>query len=238
MATFLDKSPCRANGSNVICRPGHPGRQPLAGLDGPTPARSAAVDAAPTQCGARGGGGLVDRADARPTQMLTAGALAWCWRINLPVALATTLYTNPLTIVPLYWLAYEYGCLLTGQQGGSASAAARVGYAGIWRLAGANGRLGANPGLAIIAGVLTGLTLGLAGHGLVMLAWRWHTVHAWRHRRHLQGKHHMALTEHTLIRNNCSKAAFARVSGSRAPARWQRGGASTSPTPARWRFCR
>ena len=30
-------------------------------------------------------------------------------RVNLPLSLVTTLYTNPLTIVPLYLLAYEIG---------------------------------------------------------------------------------------------------------------------------------
>jgi uncharacterized protein (DUF2062 family) len=47
-----------------------------------------------------------------PTQMPTAALLALWWRVNLPVALATTLYTNPLTVVPLYMLAYEYGTLI------------------------------------------------------------------------------------------------------------------------------
>lgn len=47
-----------------------------------------------------------------PTQMPTAALLALWWRVNLPVALATTLYTNPLTVVPLYLLAYEYGALI------------------------------------------------------------------------------------------------------------------------------
>src|SRR5260221_7398065 len=33
---------------------------------------------------------------------------------TIPVALATTLYTNPLTIVPLYLLPYSYGSLILG----------------------------------------------------------------------------------------------------------------------------
>src|SRR4029077_9532575 len=37
-----------------------------------------------------------------PLQMLTAALLAIPLRMNLPVALITTFYTNPLTIVPLY----------------------------------------------------------------------------------------------------------------------------------------
>ncbi|HYM26742.1 MAG TPA: DUF2062 domain-containing protein, partial [Steroidobacteraceae bacterium] len=49
-----------------------------------------------------------------PLQMLTAALLAIPLRKNLPVALMTTLYTNPFTIAPLYLLAYAYGRLLLG----------------------------------------------------------------------------------------------------------------------------
>jgi uncharacterized protein (DUF2062 family) len=41
-----------------------------------------------------------------PLQMLTALLIAIPLKKNLPVALLMTLYTNPLTIVPLYVLAY------------------------------------------------------------------------------------------------------------------------------------
>ena len=41
--------------------------------------------------------------------MLAALLLAIPLRKNMPVALIVTLYTNPLTIVPLYVLAYGYG---------------------------------------------------------------------------------------------------------------------------------
>jgi uncharacterized protein (DUF2062 family) len=34
--------------------------------------------------------------------------------VNLPVALVATLYTNPFTIVPLYYVAYKLGVLVTG----------------------------------------------------------------------------------------------------------------------------
>ena len=50
-----------------------------------------------------------------PFQMIGAALLAVLFRANLPVAMITTLYTNPLTIVPLYILAYELGAFVTGQ---------------------------------------------------------------------------------------------------------------------------
>lgn len=52
-----------------------------------------------------------------PFQMIGAALMAVLFRVNLPVALATTFYTNPLTIAPLYLLAYEIGKIFTGHYG-------------------------------------------------------------------------------------------------------------------------
>lgn len=51
-----------------------------------------------------------------PLQMLGAGLFAVLLHVNLPVAIVCTWYTNPLTIVPLYYLAYRLGMLVTGEQ--------------------------------------------------------------------------------------------------------------------------
>ncbi len=50
-----------------------------------------------------------------PFQMLGAALMAVFFRVNLPVAMLTTLYTNPFTIVPLYYIAYQLGAYVTGQ---------------------------------------------------------------------------------------------------------------------------
>jgi uncharacterized protein (DUF2062 family) len=50
--------------------------------------------------------------------MIGATLLAVSFRVNLPVALITTLYTNPITIMPLYVLAYELGAWLSGAHSG------------------------------------------------------------------------------------------------------------------------
>ncbi|MGH6609225.1 MAG: DUF2062 domain-containing protein [Burkholderiaceae bacterium] len=52
-----------------------------------------------------------------PLQMLSAGIVCVFLRVNLPLALVTTLYTNPLTVVPLYLLAYQIGSLTLGVSG-------------------------------------------------------------------------------------------------------------------------
>src|SRR5258705_9407141 len=53
-----------------------------------------------------------------PLQMLTALLFAAALKKNIPVALLVTLYTNPLTILPLYVIALEYGNLLLGRSPG------------------------------------------------------------------------------------------------------------------------
>ncbi len=63
-----------------------------------------------------------------PLQMLGAAIVCLVARVNLPVAIVSTLYTNPFTIVPLYLLAYEIGSFVLGAGGGKpARAAARLG---------------------------------------------------------------------------------------------------------------
>lgn len=49
-----------------------------------------------------------------PLQMLSAAIACVVLRVNLPVALVTTFYTNPLTIVPLYVAAYYIGARVMG----------------------------------------------------------------------------------------------------------------------------
>lgn len=52
-----------------------------------------------------------------PLQMIGAAIVCVFMRVNLPLALVTTLYTNPITIVPLYLIAYEIGGLTLGARG-------------------------------------------------------------------------------------------------------------------------
>jgi uncharacterized protein len=52
-----------------------------------------------------------------PLQMVTAAILAIIFRVNLPVAAVTTLYTNPITWGPLILAAYAIGSLITGGNG-------------------------------------------------------------------------------------------------------------------------
>ena len=47
-------------------------------------------------------------------QILIAAAVAVVLRVNVPVAVAGTLLTNPLTVPPIYYAAYRLGAWATG----------------------------------------------------------------------------------------------------------------------------
>ena len=120
-----------------------------------------------------------------PFQMLAAAILCILLKVNLAVALFTTLYTNPVTIGPLYLVAYQIGRLIVGVGGEGAvnTPAPEMGWShlgtwleafGEWMLS-----LGKPLGIGLVA-----LALALAGLGyvFVQVAWRAHVVLAWRPR--------------------------------------------------------
>jgi uncharacterized protein (DUF2062 family) len=49
-----------------------------------------------------------------PVQVPLAAACALLLRVNIPVAVAAVFVNNPLTIVPMFYLAYWIGCRLLG----------------------------------------------------------------------------------------------------------------------------
>lgn len=46
-----------------------------------------------------------------PFQMLTAATIACFFKLNLPIAVFTTLYTNPVTVIPIYILCLKVGLI-------------------------------------------------------------------------------------------------------------------------------
>jgi uncharacterized protein (DUF2062 family) len=65
-----------------------------------------------------------------PLQLFTAAILAIIFRVNLPVAVVTTLYTNPITWGPLILTAYAIGSWVTG---GNGVPAARMDFDWAWQ---------------------------------------------------------------------------------------------------------
>ncbi|MCX7153882.1 MAG: DUF2062 domain-containing protein [Proteobacteria bacterium] len=118
-----------------------------------------------------------------PLQMITAALLAVPLRVNLPVALITTLYTNPFSIGPLYLLAYEYGRLLIGEGVMAPDLPPDIDWAHLWSWLQAFGgwMLALGKPLAVGLAALA-LTLALAGYVLVQAGWRIQVRLAWRER--------------------------------------------------------
>ena len=119
-----------------------------------------------------------------PLQMLTAALLSVLWRRNLPVALITTFYTNPFTIVPLYIVAYYLGSLLTGASHRTVARPPEFDWSAIAASikALAEWSLSLGPPLAI--GLVTlAVSLAVIGWFLVQIAWRAWVIHQWRKRK-------------------------------------------------------
>lgn len=121
-----------------------------------------------------------------PLQMLGAAICAVAFKVNLPLALLVTLYTNPFTIVPLYLLAYQIGRLTIGESNGflpppGFDPANFIGWTeGMqqWMLAVAK-PLGI--GLLLLAS-----GLAVAGYFATRTAWRVWLIAAWRRRKTLR----------------------------------------------------
>jgi uncharacterized protein (DUF2062 family) len=122
-----------------------------------------------------------------PLQMLGATVLAVLWRVNLPVALATTLYTNPLTIVPLYVAAYELGALATGQHNSMTAAhfaLPEFHWNDWWNVL--MGWLSSLGHPFVVGLPLLALSLAVTGYAAVRLLWRGWVVWQWRKRKEKQ----------------------------------------------------
>jgi uncharacterized protein (DUF2062 family) len=117
-----------------------------------------------------------------PLQVLCAVGLTILFRANFPLAVATTLYTNPVTIVPLYLLAWHYGALFVPGETTHAGISPPTFswspgfFAELLRWMAELGKPLAI-GLPLLA-----LTLAAAGFVLVHLAWRIHAAYTWRKR--------------------------------------------------------
>ena len=112
-----------------------------------------------------------------PLQMVCATLMAVLLRVNLPVALFATLYTNPFTIVPLYLLAYRIGIWVSGAQLHDVPLAfPSLHAAGLWSwLVGL--------GKPLLMGLpLLALSLAITGYFAVRIVWRMVVILKWRAR--------------------------------------------------------
>ena len=125
-----------------------------------------------------------------PFQMLVAAPIAVVLRVNLPVALVTTFYTNPFTIGPLYVLAYLIGRLIIGANGTAFRAPPEM----EWSQLGASFRTFMDWSLSLGTPLAVGLMalaviMAALGYACVQIGWRAYVIRAWRRRGQLRSKH-------------------------------------------------
>ena len=118
-----------------------------------------------------------------PFQVAAAAAACVAWRANFPLAIVTTFYNNPLTIVPLYLIAYRYGALFMPDADGGAVLHPPPPFGGVIEYLHALFDWAVGLGAPLAIGLpLLALTLAVVGYFTVRIAWRAHTLHAWRQR--------------------------------------------------------
>jgi prepilin-type N-terminal cleavage/methylation domain-containing protein len=143
--------------------------------------------------------GMVTGMIPGPVQMLIGALVCIPLRANIPACVFTTLYTNPLTFVPLYILAYNIGRLATGD------AAPFVmphdiewSWVGMTRILPDLAHWVGSMGNTLLVGLAIQLTIfAILGYVFTMVAWRIIVVRAWRHR--------------TVIRAQRAQAGFSLV---------------------------
>lgn len=118
-----------------------------------------------------------------PVQMLCAAILAVVFRVNLPVAMLTTLYTNPFTWGPLIVAAYALGSLFTGEPLAGA-VPPHFDWSGwqtylpeLWQWFKLLGET------YVIGSIALGLLLAGLGYALVQLGWRLYLIAYLRRRK-------------------------------------------------------
>lgn len=110
-----------------------------------------------------------------PWQMVIAAVLAIYFNANLPISVALVWITNPLTWVPLYYLAYKVGALVLGQDSFDFTEfSEQFSIEKVWEL-------GAPLLLGCFILMNAGAALGYAG---IRLLWRRSVLHQWALRKY------------------------------------------------------
>lgn len=98
-------------------------------------------------------------------QILLAAMAAVVLRVNIPVAAAATLITNPLTVPPIYYAAYHLGAWATGSPAPAAFSLADP--SSIWENLG-------TIGMPLFAGLgISAAFLAITSYLLISQAWAW-----------------------------------------------------------------
>lgn len=121
---------------------------------------------------------------SNPVQFFFAALFAILFKVNLPVAAATTLYSNPFTVVPIYIAAYAIGEFVMGNGTGSMpQTELHLMDKNISEWAPALIDWVMSLGKPLLVGlVLLALLLAVVGYFAVRGAWRLYIIYEWRKR--------------------------------------------------------
>jgi len=127
---------------------------------------------------------------SNPVQFTAAALVAILFRVNLPIAVFVTLYTNVFTVVPLYYLAFKLGQFVLMDSHGAMPAFAFsmedksfsewISELSHWLTSIGKPLLIGLPLLAVIFSVI--------GYWAVWWGWRCYSVTAWRSRQRRRAK--------------------------------------------------
>ena len=121
---------------------------------------------------------------SNPVQFAAAAILAVVFRVNLPIAAIVTLYSNPFTIVPLYYMAFRLGQLALMQgDGGLPPLAFGLEDKSFSEWLPAALHWLASVGKPLVIGLpLLAALLSVAGYFAVDWAWKLHVRYKWYQR--------------------------------------------------------
>jgi len=115
-----------------------------------------------------------------PFQMLLAAVMAIVLHVNIPISVALVWLTNPLTMPPLFYFAYEVGQRILGMPDTE-----DFHFEPSWQWM---SDLFANNWEPFLLGCLVcGLALGLLGYFSIHIIWRSYVSYRWRSRRNKGG---------------------------------------------------
>jgi uncharacterized protein (DUF2062 family) len=121
---------------------------------------------------------------SNPVQFTAAALLAVAFRVNLPIAVAVTLYSNPFTVLPLYFAAFKLGqlALLRGPEELPTAALGLEGKGFREWLPAALDWL-TSVGKPLLVGLpLLAILLAIVGYIAIDTGWRLHVRLQWRRR--------------------------------------------------------
>lgn len=112
-----------------------------------------------------------------PSQMILAAITAVIFRANLPLSVAMVWISNPITMPPLFYMAYNVGVALLGNPETAEFTFeltwewVSTGLSSIWQP-------------FLLGCLVCGLFFGLLGSAILRLTWRFHVIQLWKERRH------------------------------------------------------